>query len=167
MAYQLKRLQARHYKIMDLLLLGKRQCDIAEEMGLSKYGVSIIARSPVFQDQLARRRVEHNARLDDREAARRLSAREFLDNAARDAAKKQISLLLSSNERVAQVSAMDILDRTGHPKVSRSEGRNVNAQIVIDEKVLERMQKVTRQCFGEDLDLGMLKENDETDTESV
>ena len=46
-----------------MVLLGMKQCEIAEEMGLSKYGVSIIVRPPVFHDRLARRRAEHDARL--------------------------------------------------------------------------------------------------------
>ena len=166
MAHQLKRLQTRHFKIMDLLLLGMKQCDIADEMGLSKYGVSIIVRSPVFQDRLARRRTEHDARLDEAEATRLLTARDVLEAEATGAARKQIALLESPSERVAQISAMDILDRAGCPKTSRSEDRHVQATIVLDENALARIQKANRECFGEEMDMGMLMGNDATGDES-
>ena len=117
---------------------------------MSAYGVSIIVRSPIFQHELARRRAEQNDRVDRLEARRRVSAREVLDEASVQAAQKQVFLLDSENENLAQRSAMDILDRTGYPKISRSEGRHVVGDIVLTREDLERIQEASRACFGED-----------------
>jgi predicted transcriptional regulator len=144
MKHELKRLLPRHFRIMELVLLGKKQTEIAEELGLSNYGVSVIINSPVFQEELGRRREEQNAHADEVEVVRRLNAREVLDRVAVEVAQRQVALLESPDERVAQKAAMDILDRTGYPKVSRAEGQHVVASIILDEKYLERIQETTR-----------------------
>ena len=148
MAHQLKRLRVRHYIIMDSLLSGMTQRQIARDMGMSAYGISQIVNSPVFQHALARRREEQNARLDQAEVVRRLDARETLDEAAVKAAQEQVELLKSPHEHIRQRSAMDILDRVGCPKVSRQDGRKVEATILLDQKQLERLREATRECFG-------------------
>ena len=71
MAYQLKRLQQRHYLIMEKLLLGKTQKEIAREIGYSEYGLSNAINCPLFQAELNRRRVEQNSYIDVSEVEQR------------------------------------------------------------------------------------------------
>ena len=161
MAYQLKRLLSRHYKMLGLLLEGKTQKQIADEMGYSPYGISAIVNSRVFQAELVRKRADLDERVTQAEVVRRLNARVVLDGVATEAAQKQASLLNSENERVAQLSAMDILDRTGCPKVSRSRNEQIVMEVVLDEKTVQRFCEAAKLCFGENFDIGKLLESDD------
>jgi len=49
----IKKMRERHREIARLLTAGVRQKDIAEELGLTQSRLSIIIKSPVFQDFLA------------------------------------------------------------------------------------------------------------------
>ena len=153
MAYHLQRFRPKHQPIIEMLLDGLNHTQIAENMRMPVSSISRIVNSPVFKAELKRRRDKLEQQFVTAEIAQRLNAREVLDRAATPAAQKQADLLRSENERVAQISAMDILDRTGHPKLSRTEGRHTVNQIVIDEKLLARMQRATREAYGEELEL--------------
>jgi hypothetical protein len=56
MSYQIKRLLPRHEKIMDLLMVGLSQKEVARRLMLSLRCVSYVVNSRVFQDALAERR---------------------------------------------------------------------------------------------------------------
>jgi predicted transcriptional regulator len=56
MSYQIKRLLPRHEKIMDLLMEGLSQKEVAQRLMLSPRCVSYVVNSRVFQDALAERR---------------------------------------------------------------------------------------------------------------
>jgi len=135
------------------ILEGKLQSEIARELGMSENGVSNIVRSPIFQRELTRRRVEQRRRVDEAEVVRLLNAHDLLDGAAAEAARQHVSLLHSSKERIRQISAMDILDRAGYPKVSKSESRSVDTQLVISEKQLARMQRASLEAFGKEMEI--------------
>ena len=64
MPYQLKKLLPRHYRILELCLDGKNYKDIAKEIGLTQRAISNITNSPIFQNELARRRKERDIKLD-------------------------------------------------------------------------------------------------------
>ena len=71
MPYHLKKLLPRHYKVMELCLKGKNRKDVAKEVGLTPRAISNITGSPIFQDELARRRKER-ARQQDQAAAKEI-----------------------------------------------------------------------------------------------
>jgi DNA-binding NarL/FixJ family response regulator len=56
MSYQIKRLLPRHEKIMDLLMEGLSQKEVAQRLMLSPRCVSYVVNSKVFQEVLAERR---------------------------------------------------------------------------------------------------------------
>ncbi len=151
MGHQIKRLKPKHLRILELLLIGKSQKEIALELSLSEYGISLIVNSPVFQNELARRRAEQNEKADLAETTRRLTAREILDKSANEAANVQIRLLGSANEAIKQRSAMDILDRTGYPKVTKTENQSKSIFLNLTQKDLDRIQKASLTCFGEEI----------------
>ncbi len=151
MTTHIQRLQAKHLRIVELLLDGTAKKDIAETLGLTPAGVINITNSAIFQHELARRRTERVGRLDEAENIRRLGAADILDQASSDAARTQVGLLTDENSKVRQVSAMDILDRTGFPRVTKSESRSVTAQIVLDGDAIDRIQKASREAFGEEM----------------
>jgi len=108
MQHELQRLLPRHYEVMRLCLLGYMAKDIALTLNLSPVGVGLIINSPLFQDELARRRDSKIKKEDDIET---ITAIDILEKAAPTAAQKHIDLLSSKSERVAQASANTILDK--------------------------------------------------------
>lgn len=153
MTRELQKLQAKHYRLIELSLEGLSFAQIAEEMGLSAVGVKLIVDSPVFQGELARRRAAREASQDEHELVaqtiRAETASDLLHGATLRAARKQIDLLEAENEGIQQRAAMDILDRAGIPKVTRADSQSVGVQILLDGKVLERLLSATKECFGE------------------
>lgn len=123
-AHELQRLQAVHRRIVEMQLAGMRVTDIAQELGLSVVGVGRIVKSPLFQDELARRRQTQTGIVDEVLACTTARARESLDAAAASAVDTMVGLLGSESENVRLRSAAEILDRTvgqkdlgGGPKI--------------------------------------------------
>ena len=56
MSYQLKKLQPRHWRVLDLYFEGKSGKETAETVGLTPRAVSYIVNSEVFQEAVAYRR---------------------------------------------------------------------------------------------------------------
>jgi len=150
---KLQNLRAKHLRVLDLVLEGKSNVKIAETLGLTPAGVRLIVNAPVFQSRLSRER--DRDRVSQREASesRDLTAKELIAQSACMAAEKQISLLGSGNDKIAQVAAMDILDRSGVPKISREDHRSLSATVVLSDAALERMQRVTQDVFDEPLEV--------------
>lgn len=55
---QIKKLSARHYEIMELLLAGTRPGDIARAFGIGRQWLSVIMNSPVFLEEMNKRLTE-------------------------------------------------------------------------------------------------------------
>jgi hypothetical protein len=52
---QIKKLSARHYQVIELLLAGQRPRDIAKKMQFGKQWLSVIMNSPEFRREMQRR----------------------------------------------------------------------------------------------------------------
>ena len=68
MANEVGTLQPRHLEIMRRLVLGQRQVDIAQDMGITQSRLSIIVNSPLFQlnmRELQNRRNENIIKIQD------------------------------------------------------------------------------------------------------
>jgi predicted transcriptional regulator len=116
MSYEIEKLGPRHIQVMDLVIAGEKQTEIAKRLKLSQQAVSSIVNSEVFQEQLPKRRLElqqatGKPRDECEEAAR------VLQNGALAAAKRLVELLDCEDERVQLAAAIAILDRTGHGKM--------------------------------------------------
>jgi hypothetical protein len=148
--------------MIELSLDGRTRSDIAEETGYTPEGVGLITKSPLFQAELARRRTSQLAQLDQERVERTRDAFEVLTDAATRAAQKQVELLDSADARIAQASAMDILDRAGFPKRKEVVGMKGMVQIQLSGEDLRRIQETTRTCFGKDFPF----ETEETETPS-
>lgn len=156
--HKLKRLQAKHQRIVELTLEGMSSKKIATEVGLTPQGVQVIQGSPVFQGELARRqesRVEAVVEETSAIRARRAGAKAILEEAAGDAAQTQVNLLESSDLSVRQRSAMDILDRTGFPKVTKAEVSSQSLTVSVSEVGLKRLMEATQEVFDETPDLAI------------
>ena len=140
MSYEIKKLLPRHYMVMDLLILGLKQKQIAEKIGLSEQAVSSIVRSKVFRDELPKRL----AKVMETPGQDGISTEQLLREKTREAAERLCELLDSKEDRVALRAAQDILDRAGYGKVKRPPRKHVEST-VIDEKAIKRLE----QCLDE------------------
>jgi len=127
--HELQRLKAVHHRILDLQLQGLSAVAIARELGLSENGVGRIVRSPLFQDQLARRRRDQDRLAAEAHAQVVAGAKERLAGAAVTAAERLIGLLDSESENIRLKTASEILDRT----VGADGTDGTGAKIVINE----------------------------------
>jgi len=118
--------------------------------------VEICKRAHTTQATLRRLRktplyLEHMKSLQDDmdgqtvEAATGDEVRAILSKAAETAANLNVEFMKSSNEKVAQASVWDILDRAGYPKAQRSEIIS-KASIMLDEDSAKALGDALREC---------------------
>ncbi len=115
--YNLQELKQRHYRIVELCLEGITRNDIAHTIGMTPEGVGLIISSPLFQDELARRREIRNKTMDDNHCGDTLRVKEILEENAEAAAQTQVDLLKSEDESIKLRASGSILDRVlGKPQ---------------------------------------------------
>ncbi len=131
---ELQRLLPRHYKILALCIEGFTRKDIALALEMSPEGVGLIINSPLFQDELAKRRVSSISDARQLSVTKDLSALNIMQEAATSAAQKHVDLLSSENDRTAQMSANSILDR-----VLAVDKQNVGA-MKLDQTIINLLQ---------------------------
>ena len=136
MSYEIKKLLPRHYKVMDLMLLGKKQKEIAEELCLSEQAVSSIVNSRVFKEAIPRRKIE----IQEEPVTDALSVGEMLRESIVRSAERLCEMLDSEDERVVLRAAMDILDRAGYPKAA-GVYRSERAVLVMDDLDVTRIEQ--------------------------
>jgi len=76
--------------------------------------------------------------------------REVLASAALTAARRNVTLMESENERIAQASVWDILDRTGYPKAQRTDVHS-DARVMLDEDSARALGEALRECTPRDV----------------
>lgn len=108
----------RHEEMVRQLLAGKRQCDVARDLGISESRLSVIVNSPEFKarlQELSGQKSEEAASLDAyfREAAKKGAAflGELLD---------QRTTPFNANLKLKASTA--VLDRAGYGPVTKSQG---------------------------------------------
>lgn len=126
----IERLLPRHHRIIELALTGMSYQDIAVALGISVSTVRNVMRSPLVQDELARKRVAVNdpevARtVMDRDAAQS-QALTILGAAAAKAAEVQVSLLEDENPLIRLKASTTVLDRLFGGKDGRDKPTVIN-----------------------------------------
>lgn len=110
---ELDSLSHKHMAMVELALAGATNNEIARQMDMSASRVSIILRSGLFQDELARRRKQQNHQHDQASAGSIGAAKIALEENALAAAQCHIDIMNKSlDPKVKQVSATEILRRT-------------------------------------------------------
>ena len=145
---QIQKLMPRHYKILDLSIMGLNATEIAKELKMTAGQVRIIMKAPCFQHQFGLRRSMHEEKISEQAAVNADATREALVKSATDAAMTLVNGLNSLDEKIKIKSAESILDRTGYPKETKIEG-GINQTIVIDSKQLNLMNE-TLNMLGKD-----------------
>jgi len=91
-------------------------------MEMSPVGIGLIINSPLFQDELSRRRKTRENQHDDVLVSTAIDAQNTLQKAANLAAQTQVGLLSSEDPRVQLQAASAVLDRVLEKKSSGSQG---------------------------------------------
>jgi hypothetical protein len=124
MHVDIKRVAPRHYRILEMCLGGATRKEIAAALGVSKSMISVVTESPLFQDELTRRRKELDRKFDDVKTVRAMN---ILEDASVEAAEKQVVLMREGSEKISLQSANAILDRVlGGREANPGGGRTVN-----------------------------------------
>lgn len=125
----IQKLSARHYGILEKCLRGWVPKDIAEHYNMSQQQVSIVINSPSFQYQLADRR----SKLNDRQDQDIVEQTQKVDEAIAGhtmAAVSRLGLVVTDGKDGDAIRAADsILDRSGHPRVQKTESKSVSVTI--------------------------------------
>lgn len=145
MSYEIKKLLPRHMQVMDLVIAGHKQTEIAERLKLSQQAVSAIVNSEVFQDHLPERRVELQQATDAEPTDECEEAARVLQRAALPAANKLVELLDSEDERVQLAAAIAILDRAGYGKTTRATCTVESRIVVIDAEQARLIQETLQE----------------------
>lgn len=112
--------------MMDLVLLGKKQKEIAEELGLTPQAVCSIVNSTVFREHLPIRLIE----IKQNPEGEKFSALGIIHKFSEEAAQKLVDMLDSEDPRIRMSAATDILDRAGYGRYQR-QSRNEKAVVVV------------------------------------
>ncbi len=129
MSYNLKTLNPRHFKIIELSLRGYTNKQIAEELSMTSMGVSIVTNSPNFQRELAIQKVILDERKIDSIAneshAPPVSNADVVATKLREATLNAVEKLTqkidSEDETISMKASLEVLDRGGHPKSTKVE----------------------------------------------
>jgi len=142
---ELIKLNQRHFKILDYCIAGITNREIAKKLSMSDRQVHIIVQSPSFQHELAIRRKAFEENFDERIAEVEAEVAETLRKSSSTAAKALVHGLFSPDGNLKFKSAEAILDRTGHPRVSK--------QISTDAKVVVNITGEDIQLLKETLEM--------------
>ena len=142
----MKRLLPRHHRILDLCIQGLNSGSIAEILGMHKDSISLITRSPLFQDALARRRDKHTETIDQKDAETLTRSRALLEEASEQAAQTQIDLLdEDKNDSIRLRASQHILDRVfGDGSIPRDSKQKVE----INAKQVQVLQLAINESVG-------------------
>jgi hypothetical protein len=111
MSYDLKTLRSTHLAMIEMAVQGASPQQIADATGYNVVTVRQMIRAPLFQNELAKRRVTQRQITDKHTAQVLTRAKSVLVDSAEKAAQVQVGLLASNDERVQQTAVSQILDR--------------------------------------------------------
>lgn len=156
----LETLNSRHKEILRRVVRGEKNVEIADALGLHVMTISMLTRSPVFREEVAKLQGKIEERYIDK-ASEPLKgpgdeARKILEQAQPDAASAITELLMSENERIRLSAAQDILERNGLGRVSltgQAPTNSITLQIEQTNNIIQTLKEI-----GTDLGLGQLLE---------
>lgn len=123
--YQIEQMWELHHEVCRLALIGMKQVDIANHLGVSPVMVSYTLRSPIVQRQLNQLKAVRDIDAID-------VSKEIQDLAPR-AIKVLDELMDSDLPNIKLKAATDILDRAGHAAVRTLRTENIHAHFTAEE----------------------------------
>lgn len=138
--YEIQSMNGAHHCMLDLVLQGFSNKEIAEKMGYTPQGVMQVINSPIFQHELARRRGNREKVHDEIVASTVVEARDFLQSKALDAAKRLVDKMENTkDERIEMMSIREVLDRSIGVEAPPS---NISVQILSVERLQLLQQSI-------------------------
>jgi predicted transcriptional regulator len=123
--YQIEQMWDVHHEVVRLALIGMKQVDIADHLGISPVTVSYTLRSPIVRDQLNNM---HAARdIDAIDISKEIKA------LAPTAVKVLEELLEHELPNIKLKAAQDVLDRAGFAAVKTIQTANVHAHLTAED----------------------------------
>ncbi len=123
--YQIEQMWELHHEVCRLALIGMKQIDIANHLGVSPVMVSYTLRSPIVQRQLSQLKAVRDLEAID-------VSKEIQDLAPR-AVKVLEELMENELPNIKLKAATDVLDRAGHAAVRTLRTENIHAHFTADE----------------------------------
>ena len=135
----IQQLNPRHFKILEFVLRGWTNKEIAEHFNIAQNTVSVVTRSASFQHEVSLRR----AKLENISNQQIVDSDQDITDAIRAGAQaavdRVIGCIQSVDENIAVRAATEVLDRAGFPKVSKIEHHSLSVTLTGEDLV--RMQK--------------------------
>lgn len=123
--YQIEQMWELHHEVCRLALIGMKQVDIANHLGVSPVMVSYTLRSPIVQRQLNQLKAVRD--IDAIDISKEIQA------LAPKAVRVLEDMMDSELPNLALSAAKDVLDRAGHAAVKTIRSENIHAHFSSDE----------------------------------
>lgn len=138
MTNNIQQLNPRHHKILEFVLSGWTNKQIASHLNMSPQMISIVINSPSFQHEVSLRREKLETMSDQRRVDSDQDVTDAIKKGTRDAVALLLGSIKSVDENVAIRASVEILDRGGFPKVSKIESKNLS--VVMDADMMKLLQ---------------------------
>lgn len=128
--------------MVDLHIAGLKNTQIAEEMDCTEQSVGMILRSPIVQEEIARRRGMVDRKVDEATANVVARAKQLLEQNTERAASELCKQIGSEDKRLSQNACLEVLEMAFGQK-SNTQGPTVvvNAdQVLILQQTLSEIQ---------------------------
>lgn len=139
MTTSIQQLNPRHHKILEFVLRGWTNKEIASHFDMTQTNVSVVTRSPSFQHEVSLRR----AQLEDMSNRQIVDSDQDITDAIREGAKAAVDRIIgcvqSVDENIAVRASTEILDRAGFPKVSKIEHHSLSVTLTGEDLI--KMQR--------------------------
>ncbi len=113
MSRELQQLQPRHHRVIDLMLAGASQFDIARDAGVTTRAIRYMLQRPAFVAELERRRAVRAEALDCSAAFARMDPARVLDFRCMEAVEKLVARMRDGQPAESMKAARTILDIAG------------------------------------------------------
>ena len=131
---------------MDFILAGWKTVDIATKLNISPQNITDVKKSVIFQDELAMRRSVLDGHVSS-QLTTDLSDQEYVSKQLSEGTRLAVDKLLgfvqpdaTCSNGVSRQAASDLLDRGGHPKVTKTDNQQ-NTIFVLNEQDLTRIKE--------------------------
>jgi len=149
--------EPRVHAILRADLKGLPDSYIMEKMDISPGILQRVRSSELYRERFTALQARADEQALDKVRDADDPVMEVLQEAAINAANKNVALLASATEKVAQASAWDILDRTGYPKATRAE---------TTQKTVVTVDEATLRALGEVLEPPAISDDEPCDVET-
>ncbi len=142
MSKGIQQLNARHYKIIECVLNGWTNKQIASHLDMAPNAISVIINSPSFQHEVSLRRATIDGMRNQRLVESDQDVTDAIKEGTRAAITKLVQSIESADENVAIRASVEVLDRGGFPRVSKIESKNLS--VIMDADMLKVLQETIK-----------------------